>query len=217
MYTSIIEELNKTDITLVAVSKTKPLEKILEIYNQGQRIFGENRVQEMVEKQEALPKDIQWHQIGQLQRNKVKYIAPFVALIHSVDSRRLLEEINKQAAKNERVIDVLLQVKIAEEDSKAGWNEEEIFQFLIDENWKPLVNIRICGLMGMATFTSDENQVKEEFRNLKNIFDKLKTQHFKHDDSFKHLSMGMSGDYQLAIEQGSNMVRIGSLIFGSRQ
>lgn len=217
MYTSIIEELNKTNTTLVAVSKTKPLEKILEIYNQGQRIFGENRVQEMVEKQEALPKDIQWHQIGQLQRNKVKYIAPFVALIHSVDSRRLLEEINKQAAKNERVIDVLLQVKIAEEDSKAGWNEEEIFQFLIDENWKPLVNIRICGLMGMATFTSDENQVKEEFRNLKNIFDKLKTQHFEHDDSFKHLSMGMSGDYQLAIEQGSNMVRIGSLIFGSRQ
>ena len=186
------------------------------MYDEGQRIFGENRVQELVEKEAVLPKDIEWHQIGHLQTNKVKYIAPFVSLIHAVDSLKLLKEINKQAAKNDRVIDCLLQFHIAEESSKFGFDEAEVTTILKSETYKQLQNIRIIGVMGMATFTHNEAQVKQEFRHLKNIFDALKNTFFPANDDFKEISMGMSGDYQLAISEGSTMVRIGSLLFGSR-
>jgi len=201
------------EVTLVAVSKTKPNELILEAYETGQRIFGENRVQELVDKYESLPKDIEWHMIGHLQRNKVKYIAPFVSLIHGVDSFRLLKEINKQAEKVNRVQAVLLQFHIAEEDTKFGFDLAEAKQMIASEEFKSLKNVEIAGVMGMATFTSDQRQVREEFNSLKSNFDQLKT-HF--DSSFKTISMGMSGDYEIAISCGSNMVRIGSTIFGSR-
>lgn len=216
MLQQILEELAPTNTTLVAVSKTKPASKIQEMYDKGQRIFGENRVQELVEKEGQLPKDIEWHQIGHLQTNKVKYIAPFVSLIHAVDSFKLLKEINKQAAKNERVIDCLLQFHIAEESSKFGFDEAEVKEVLTNESFKKLENIRIVGVMGMATFTSDEEQVKLEFRYLKELFDRLRTTFFSTQNSFKEISMGMSGDYQLAISEGSTMVRIGSLLFGNR-
>lgn len=216
MLQQILEELAPTKTTLVAVSKTKPVHRIQTMYEEGQRIFGENRVQELVEKEGQLPKDIEWHQIGHLQTNKVKYIAPFVSLIHAVDSLKLLKEINKQAAKNERVIDCLLQFHIAEESSKFGFDEAEVKEVLTNESFKNLENIRIVGVMGMATFTSDEEQVKLEFRYLKDIFDKLRKSFFSQQDSFKEISMGMSGDYQLAISEGSTMVRIGSLLFGNR-
>jgi len=209
-------------VTLVAVSKTKPVSDLLEAYEVGQRIFGENYVQELVEKQDLLPKDIQWHFIGHLQSRKVKLIAPFVSLIHGVDSLKLLQEINKQAAKNNRVIDCLLQIHIAEEESKFGLDEkelEEIQKQLLDSarsDDNTFKNIRIVGLMGMATFTEDQNQIKKEFTYLKSLFDKYskeKTEHYQ----LNTLSMGMSSDYQLAISCGSTMVRIGSSIFGARQ
>ncbi|GAB3720150.1 YggS family pyridoxal phosphate-dependent enzyme [Flavobacterium koreense] len=203
------------NVTLVAVSKTKPVADLMEAYNAGQRVFGENYVQELVEKHEALPKDIQWHFIGHLQSRKVKLIAPFVNLIHGVDSLKLLHEINKEAQKNNRVIDCLLQIFIAEEESKFGLDEKELTEIISSEEFKNLKNIRIIGLMGMATFTENHNQIKKEFQNLKTVFDKvseLKTENCQ----LNTISMGMSGDYQLAIECGSTMVRIGSSIFGNR-
>ena len=195
-------------VTLVAVSKTKPVADLMEAYNAGQRIFGENKIQEMTEKWEQMPKDIQWHMIGHIQTNKVKFMAPYVSLIHGVDSLKLLEEINKQALKNNRIIDCLLQIHIAEEESKFGLNNDELADLLVSESFKNLKNINIVGLMGMATFTENKIQIKKEFEHLKSIFDQLK--------NLKTLSMGMSGDYQLAIECGSTMVRIGSSIFGGR-
>lgn len=199
-------------VTLVAVSKTKPNEAILEAYQAGQRVFGENKVQELTEKYESLPKDIEWHMIGHLQSNKVKYIAPFVSLIHGVDSFKLLKEINKRAAQNERVINCLLQIHIAEEDTKFGFDEKEVAELLKSEAFQHLKNIKIVGLMGMATFTDNENQIRKEFKSLKKLFDKLSTLYFP----LSTLSMGMSGDYQLAIEEGSTMIRVGSSIFGER-
>jgi pyridoxal phosphate enzyme (YggS family) len=205
-------------VTLVAVSKIKPVADLMEAYNAGQRVFGENYVQELVEKHEALPKDIQWHFIGHLQSRKVKLIAPFVNLIHGVDSLKLLHEINKEAQKNNRVIDCLLQIFIAEEESKFGLDEEELNGILrfITQNSEIYQNIRVIGLMGMATFTDNRNQIQKEFDHLKTIFDKLKTLPKTQNLQPTTLSMGMSGDYQLAIECGSTMVRIGSSIFGNR-
>jgi pyridoxal phosphate enzyme (YggS family) len=203
-------------VELVAVSKTKPNELLQEAYNAGQRVFGENRVPELVEKSQTLPSDIEWHMIGHLQRNKVKMIAPFVSLIHAVDSPRLLAEIDKEAKKNDRVIQVLLQFHIAKEQSKYGLDLQEVTDLLNSENYQSMQNIEVVGVMGMATFTEDENQIRSEFRQLKSIFDSLKTDFFSEQESFKEISMGMSGDYQIAIEEGSTMVRIGSSIFGSR-
>lgn len=199
-------------VTLVAVSKTKPVSDLMVAYDAGQRIFGENYVQELVEKHEQLPKDIHWHFIGHLQTRKVRLIAPFVKLIHGVDSLKLLQEINKQAAKNNRVIDCLLQIHIAEEETKFGLDENELQDIVNSEIFKNLENIQVVGLMGMATFTDNQNQIEKEFKHLKQIFDKLQTLNLK----LETLSMGMSADYQLAIKCGSNMVRIGSSIFGSR-
>ncbi len=199
------------EVTLVAVSKTKPAEDVLKAYDAGQIDFGENRVQEMVGKYEILPKDIRWHQIGHLQKNKVKYIAPFVHLIHSVDSESLLKEINKQALKQERIILCLLQISIADEETKFGMEQEEARRILSSyESNFPFV--KIVGLMGMATFTEDESQIRNEFRALKTFFDQLKTQ----NPELKTLSMGMSGDYEIAVEEGSNMIRVGSSVFGER-
>ncbi|WP_343486102.1 YggS family pyridoxal phosphate-dependent enzyme [Allomuricauda sp. d1] len=200
------------DVTLVAVSKTKSNEEILEAYDAGQRIFGENRVQEMAEKRQGLPKDIEWHMIGHLQRNKVKYMAEFVALVHGVDSFRLLKEINKQAEKHNRTIPCLLQMHIAEEETKYGLDEKELNEITTSSEFKSLKNIKIEGLMGMATFTDNMDQIRKEFRYLKSVFDKTKTQL----PEISILSMGMSGDYHIAVEEGSNMVRIGSSIFGAR-
>ena len=205
------------NVTLVAVSKTKPVSDLMEAYEAGQRIFGENKIQEMTEKWEVMPKDIQWHMIGHVQTNKVKYMAPFVSLIHGVDSLKLAQEINKQAQKNNRIIDCLLQVYIAEEESKFGLDEKElneIFEFVQDAK-NEMNHIRIVGLMGMATFTNNETQVKKEFSRLKTIFDSYSNLNTK-NCQLNTLSMGMSGDYQLAIECGSTMVRIGSSIFGNR-
>lgn len=204
------------NVTLVAVSKTKPPELLMEAYNAGQRHFGENKVQELVTKQETLPGDIKWHFIGHLQRNKVKYIAAFTHLIHGVDSLKLLKEINKQGAKHNRVIKVLLQFHIAEEESKFGLDLSEAKELLNSESFAELTNIRIEGVMGMATFTDNRNQIKNEFKSLKTIFDDLKNDYFNQSENFNILSMGMSGDYELAIEEGSTMVRIGSTIFGAR-
>lgn len=200
------------NVTLVAVSKTKPNKAIQEAYDTGQRDFGENKIKEMEGKWETMPKDIRWHMIGHVQTNKVKYMAPFVHLIHAVDSLKLLKEINKQAKKNERSIDCLLQIKIAEEDSKFGLSEEEALEILTSDILETLDNVRIEGLMGMATFTSDEAQLKREFQLLKRIYEEFK----KHCTSFHTLSMGMSGDYKIAIDEGSTMVRVGSSIFGAR-
>lgn len=199
-------------VTLVAVSKTKPMSLIQEAYDEGQRIFGENRVQEMTEKWQKMPKDIKWHMIGHLQRNKVKYMAEYVSLVHGVDSPRLLAEINKQAEKHNRVISCLLQVHIAEEDTKFGFNEEELLELVSNEEFKTYKHIKIEGLMGMATFTDNLDQVRREFKSLKELYAKLKNNY----TDFNTLSMGMSGDYKIAIEEGSTMVRIGSSIFGSR-
>ncbi|MDI3526645.1 MAG: dependent protein, partial [Tenuifilum sp.] len=203
-------------VKLIAVSKTHPVEAIMEAYNAGHRLFGENKVQELVSKYEQMPKDIEWHLIGHLQTNKVKYIAPFVSLIHSVDSLKLLKTINKEAAKNNRVIDCLLQVHIAQEETKFGLSTQELHDILKSPELDQLNNIRICGLMGMATFTDNIQQVRNEFRNLKNIFDEVKNAYFQMESFFKEISMGMSGDYRIAIEEGSTMVRIGSNIFGHR-
>ncbi|MCV2485407.1 YggS family pyridoxal phosphate-dependent enzyme [Flavobacterium sp. SH_e] len=201
-------------VTLVAVSKTKPVSDLMQAYEAGQRIFGENKIQEMTEKWEEMPKDIQWHMIGHVQSNKVKFMAPYVTLIHGVDSLKLLQEINKQALKNNRIIDCLLQIYIAEEESKFGLDENELNKLLTSVEFKELKNIRILGLMGMATFTENQNQIKKEFTHLKSIFDSIKKSHEINDLTI--ISMGMSGDYQLAIECGSTMVRIGSSIFGGR-
>lgn len=202
-------------VILVAVSKTKPIADILEAYQAGQRIFGENKVQEMCDKQPELPEDIQWHLIGHLQTNKVKYIAPFVRLIHGVDSLKLLKEINKRAMQNNRIIECLLQVYIAEEETKFGLNQEELTEVIHSEEFKQFEGIKIVGLMGMATFTENTAQVKKEFIYLKSLFDKHK-EYKTHNFELTTLSMGMSGDYQLAIECGSTMVRVGSAIFGNR-
>jgi pyridoxal phosphate enzyme (YggS family) len=213
MYSTILQQLPPT-ARLVAVSKTQPPERLLDLYRQGQRIFGENRAQELLAKYEALPKDIEWHLIGHLQTNKVKYIAPFVACIHSVDSLKLLEEIDKQAQKNQRIIDCLLQFHIAEEDSKFGLDLPEADILLQSPVFIHLKNVRITGVMGMATFTDDLEQVRREFKNLKAIFDYLKSRYFPQANYFTELSM--SGDYQIAIEEGSTMLRIGTLLFGER-
>ncbi len=205
-----------THVTLVAVSKTKPVADLMEAYHVGQRIFGENYVQELVEKQHVLPKDIQWHFIGHLQSRKVKQLAPFVSLIHGVDSFKLLQEINKQAANHHRIIDCLLQIHIAEEESKFGFDESDLIAILSSEELYTLKNIRIVGLMGMATFTDNQIQIEKEFNHLKTIFDKLNTIPFTQNLKPNILSMGMSGDYKLAISCGSTMVRIGSSIFGIR-
>ena len=202
-------------VTLVAVSKTKPIADIQEAYDAGQRVFGENKVQEMVTKYDALPKDIEWHMIGHLQRNKVKYMAHFVDLIHGVDSLKTLQEINKQAKKHNRVINCLLQARIAEEETKFGLSFDDIQEIVNDESFKELTNIKVVGLMGMATFTDNQAQIKKEFTSLESFFDTIK-EGVKNNFELKILSMGMSGDYQLAIDCGSTMVRIGSSIFGAR-
>ena len=199
-------------VTLVAVSKTKPVKDLMEAYNSGQRIFGENKIQEMAEKQQQMPKDIQWHMIGNVQRNKVKYMASFVDLVHGVDSLKLLNEINKQAAKHQRVINCLLQLKIAQEDTKFGMTSKEAHEILNSQHYKSLKNIAIVGVMGMASFTENTAQITEEFTLLKSDFDSLKNT----EENLKVVSMGMSGDYPLAIENGSTMIRVGSSIFGAR-
>lgn len=203
--------------TLIAVSKTQPLEKIQEAYNCGQRAFGENRAQELASKYEVLPKDIAWHMIGHLQTNKVKYIAPFAALIHSVDSLKLLEEINRHGLKLQRVIPCLLQIHIAEEETKFGFSSDEALELVSSAAWINLKNIQVKGLMGMATFTENVERVRKEFRNLKGLFDKLKSQKLPLSVTMEELSMGMSNDYRIAVEEGSTMVRIGTAIFGPRQ
>lgn len=209
-------ELDAYTVKLVAVSKTKSKEEILEAYEAGQRIFGENQVQELEEKYQQLPKDIEWHLIGHLQTNKVKYIAPFIHLIHSVDSLKLLIEINKQAVKNNRIIDCLLQVYIADEDTKFGLGYDETIELLRSEEYTNLKNIRITGLMGIATNTELEKQINDEFTELKVFFEGIKQSFFRKEDSFKEISMGMSGDYKIALEQGSTIIRVGSTIFGNR-
>lgn len=208
----IEKEIEGKGVTLVAVSKTKPVEMLMEAYNAGFKRFGENYVQELVDKYEQMPKDIEWHFIGHLQSNKVKYIASFVSLIHSVDSLKLLQEVNKQAAKHNRVIDCLLQIYIAEEDTKSGMTEDECLEILKAETLEKLPNVRIIGLMGMTTLTEDETQIRKEFGKLMRFYQTLGTQH----STLTTLSMGMSGDYAIAIEEGSTMIRVGSKIFGGR-
>ena len=203
-------------VRLVAVSKLHPKEAIEAAYTAGQRIFGESKVQELEEKYASLPKDIEWHFIGHLQTNKVKYIAPYIAMIHAVDTYKLLAEIDRQAAKAGRTISCLLEIHIAQEESKYGFSLQECRDMLDEGSWKGLKNIRICGLMGMATYTDDTDQIRNEFKTLHDFFLELKQKHFQDTDSFKEISMGMSHDYQLAIEEGSTLVRIGSKIFGER-
>ncbi|WP_214228095.1 YggS family pyridoxal phosphate-dependent enzyme [Pedobacter sp. B4-66] len=210
-------ELDNTEAELIAVSKYQEPDAIMEAYNAGQRVFGENIVQELVDKQALLPQDIEWHLIGHLQTNKVKYIAPFIKLIHSVDSLKLLIEINKQALKNKRVIDCLLQIYIADEDTKFGLGFDEAIELLRSEEFATLKNVRIVGLMGIASNNAPEKQTLDEFTELKVLFDGIKVSFFRKDDYFKEVSMGMSGDYKLAIEAGSTMVRVGSSIFGKRK
>ncbi len=212
---SIKKEL-PSHVQLIAVSKTKPVSMLQEAYNAGQRLFGENYVQEIVEKQPLLANDIEWHFIGHLQSNKVKYIAPFVKCIHAVESEKLLAEINKQAVKNNRSIECLLQIHIAEEESKFGFNPENAIAEISKIDFSKYPNITINGVMGMASFVDDQDQVKREFQSLKQIFDALKKECFSTSNTFKEISMGMSGDYKMAIEEGSTMVRVGSSIFGSR-
>ena len=214
---SIKKEIGNRDVKLIAVSKTKPIESIVEAYDAGQRLFGENMVQELAEKYEKLPKDIEWHLIGHLQSNKVKYIAPFISLIHSVDSLKLMQEINKQALKNNRIIDCLLQLEIADEETKFGMDLGEAIELLRSDEFKELKNIRICGVMGIATLTDNPKITAEEFYELNTFFNGLKDTFFRKDTAFKEISMGMSGDYKLAIEKGSTMIRLGSTIFGVRK
>ncbi len=204
------------NVSLIAVSKTKPASDIQTLYDAGQRAFGENKVQELVEKYEVLPKDIEWHLIGHLQSNKVKYIAPFVHLIHGVDSFKLLKEINKEGGKCKRIIPCLLQFHIAQEETKFGFSFEEAQEMLESNEFVELQNVAIYGVMGMASFTENENQIHEEFQTLHNYFQLIKSHYFKFNPEFKELSMGMSGDYKIAMEEGSTLVRVGSTIFGSR-
>jgi len=201
---------------LIAVSKTKPVEKIMEAYQEGHRVFGENKVQELVPKYEALPKDIEWHMIGHLQSNKVKHISSFISMIHSVDSVKLLEEINKQGQRSNRTISCLLQVHIAEEESKFGFSGDEVIQFIQADGPALLNNVKVCGLMGMATLTENDEQIRREFQGLKKLFDKLKSVALPNGVEMKELSIGMSGDYKIAMEEGSTMIRVGSAIFGGR-
>ncbi|QNL49888.1 YggS family pyridoxal phosphate-dependent enzyme [Olivibacter sp. SDN3] len=212
----IKKETDQLQVQLIAISKTKPLEDIKEAYDAGQRAFGENQVQELVEKHEALPKDIEWHMVGHLQTNKVKYIASFITLIHSVDSLKLLKEINKQALKNNRIIDCLLQIHIADEETKFGLDYDEVIELLRSDELADLQNVRVIGLMGIATNTDREKVIREEFYELKTLFNGIKDSFFRKEDSFREVSMGMSSDYKIAIEQGSTMIRLGSTIFGSR-
>jgi len=213
-YTTLVEKLQQSGTTLVAVSKTKPVSAIQELYDKGQRIFGENRVQEMATKYDELPKDISWHMIGHLQSNKVKYMAHFVDMIHSVDNEKLLHTIDQQAAKHNRSIDILLQIKIAAEDSKSGWEFDTLMELLSSDVFQQCTNIRVRGVMGMATFTDDTDQVRSEFRKLRQYYEQLSAHlSLPHFDT---VSMGMSGDYPIAIAEGSTMVRIGSLLFGAR-
>lgn len=217
-FETICAELKNTHTTLVAVSKTKPVDQIMPIYQKGQRIFGENKVQEMVDKYEQMPKDIEWHLIGHLQTNKVKYIAPFVSMIHSIDRLKLLDEVEKQAAKNNRIIKVLLQMHVANEDTKFGLDETELVEIMdyYLTNPKNYAHINIVGIMGMATNTNDTNQIRNEFKQLKGIFQFIKNAYFLNKKDFTEMSMGMSSDYKIAVEEGSTMVRIGSLLFGQR-
>lgn len=219
---SIAENLNHfknnlpPGVKLIAITKTRPNEDILEAYNAGHKIFGENKVQELVKKYEELPGDIEWHMVGHLQSNKVKYIAPFVHLVHGVDRARLLKVIDKEGRKNNRVIDILMQFHIAREETKFGFNFQEAKELLESESFKGYEYIRVKGVMGMATFTEDMEQVRDEFRELVNVFNTLKEKHFSNDPGFREISMGMSNDYRVAFEEGTTMVRIGSLIFGER-
>jgi len=206
----------KSGVELIAVSKTFPKEFIEEAYSCGQRDFGENKVQELSEKAEALPKDIKWHFIGHMQTNKIKYIASYIYMIHSVDSLKLLEAINKEAAKKQRVIKVLMQIHVAQEETKFGLLPEELYQILDEGQWKELGNVSICGLMGMASFTDDQNQIRNEFNTIKNIFDTCKERYFSDKSDFSEISMGMTGDYKIAMECGSTLIRIGNGIFGKR-
>jgi pyridoxal phosphate enzyme (YggS family) len=217
-FETICVELKNTPTKLIAVSKTKPVDEIMPVYLKGQRIFGENKVQEMVDKHAQMPKDIEWHLIGHLQTNKVKYIAPFVSMIHSIDSLKLLNEVEKQAAKNNRIINVLLQMHVANEETKFGLDQTELIE-LMDyylSNPKNYVHVNIVGIMGMATNTNDTNQIRNEFKQLKGIFQFIKNSYFINKKDFAEISMGMSSDYTIAIEEGSTMVRIGSLLFGHR-
>ena len=211
-----LKESIPSHVSVIAISKTKSPEEIQEAYNAGQRDFGENKVQELVDKQPRLPADIRWHMVGHVQSNKVKYLAPFVDLIHSVDSLKLLQAINKEAIKNDRIIPVLLQVHIAQEDTKFGLREEEISEILGSGTCETLEHVRIIGVMGMATFTRDEEQVRREFRGLAEIFLRMKNTYFERYEYFREISMGMSDDYRIAMEEGSTMIRVGTLIFGER-
>ena len=214
-----IENIKKqipNSVKLVAISKTKSVKEIQEAYSSGQKIFGENKVQELVEKHEKLPKDIEWHMVGHLQTNKVKYIAPYISLIHSVDSMKLLQTINKEAIKNDRIINCLLQMHIAEEETKYGLSKQEMIDIIDSNEFKELNGIKVIGLMGMATYTNDGEQIRKEFRELVSCFIELKKMFFNQSDYFKEISMGMSDDYKIAIEEGSTMIRVGSLIFGAR-
>ena len=204
-------------VKLIAVSKTKPVTDILEAYNAGQRYFGENRVQELLDKKVLLPADIEWHLIGHLQSNKIKYMVPFISMIQSIDSYKLLVSINSEAFKIGRVINCLLEIHIAEEDTKSGFSMQELNKNLQSENVLHLKNVRVCGVMGMATFTTNTDQIRKEFSYLRDCFDLLKSTYFKSDTFFKEISMGMSGDYESALKEGSTMLRIGSLIFGNRE
>ena len=215
-YKEVLGQLKEYNTKLVLVSKTKPVKQIQTFYDLGQRDFGENRIQELVSKYEELPKDIKWHQIGHVQKNKVKYIAPFINLIHAVDSLKILKEINKRAKNNQRTIDVLLQIKIAKEETKFGLTHNQCIEIITDIDVQEMKNLRIVGLMGMSTFTDNMDQVRSEFKGLKHFFDILKTKYYSDKNYFSELSMGMSGDYQIAIEEGATMVRIGSLIMGGR-
>lgn len=214
IYSTLKQEIGP-DVTLVAVSKTKPTDQILELYEKGQRAFGENYVQELIEKQALLPDDIQWHFIGHLQTNKVKYIAPFVHLIHGIDSLKLLKEVNKEAVKNKRSINVLLQIHIAQEETKFGLNEQELEALITELQEQPLLHVKIIGMMGMASFSEDTEQVRREFHYLKDLFNRYQSIHLPNFE-LKQLSMGMSSDYKIALSEGSTMIRIGSLLFGSR-
>ena len=211
-----LKQVLPPSVRLVAVSKTRPVSDIMEAYRAGQRCFGENRVQEILNKKDNLPSDIEWHLIGHLQRNKVKLIVPYVSMIQSVDSLKLLSAIDTEASKINRILDILLQVYIASEETKFGFSMEEIEDMMLTPELKDFKFIRICGLMGMATFTSDPAQVQMEFRSLAELFNELKKKYFYSDESFREISMGMSGDYEIAIQEGSTLIRVGSLIFGER-
>ena len=213
---NVLRESVPEDVKIVAVSKFHPVEMIREAYDAGQRIFGESRVQELTTKYNELPKDVEWHFIGSLQRNKVKYIAPFISLIHSMDSERLMLEIEKQGAANQRIIPCLLEAHVAEESTKSGFTPDECRQFLKAGKWRECSHIQICGIMGMATYTDDTQIIRMEFAQIKSLFDEFKNEYFVNDDSFKEISMGMTSDYSIAIEEGSTMIRVGTLIFGNR-